>query len=135
MREPLMIEQPCYLARRGAPRVRALLCLVALLVAFASGAFAQISLQISPNSTTGSSSAFEADYSSTHLFIDEINGDSIPITIFFNPGTTGVDEADVFTNLNNRDLANVDNGSGVPSGIVPPNGNTIVAGQTGTYYQ
>src|SRR5580658_8259827 len=81
---------------------------------------AQISLQLSPNSTT-LTNPVDADYSSTHLFVDEINGDSIPITIFFNPGTTGVDEADVFTNLNNRDLANVDNGSGVPSGIEPPN--------------
>src|SRR6202012_4264188 len=73
---------------------------------------ASISLQISANSTTRSASAVEADYSSTHLFVDEINGDSIPITVFFDPGTTGVDEADVFTNLTNGDLANQANGSG-----------------------
>ncbi len=120
--------------RLNGRRSRAFLSLAAALVAFAPGAFASISLQLSPNSTTRSASAIEADYSSTHLFVDEINGDSIPITIFFDPGTTGVDEADVFTNLNNRDLANVDNGSGVPSGIVPPNGNNIVAGQAGTYF-
>jgi glycosidase len=122
---------------RHSPALRAFtfLFLATALAAFAPRASAQISLQLSPNSTTQSASAFEADYSSTHLYIDEINGDSIPITIFFNPGTTGVDEADVFTNLNNRDLANVDNGNGVPSGVVPPNGNTILAGNSGTYFQ
>jgi hypothetical protein len=122
-----------HLNGRGAFRVSVFLCVAAALAAFAPNAFA-ISLQLSPNSTTRSASAIEADYSSTHLYVDEINGDSIPITIFFDPGTTGVDEADVFTNLNNRDLANVDNGSGVPSGIVPPNGNSILAGTTGTYF-
>jgi len=115
-------------------RVGVFLSVTTALIAFTPVAFASISLQLSPNSTTRSASAIEADYSSTHLFVDEINGDSIPITIFFDPGTTGVDEADVFTNLNNRDLANVDNGSGVPSGIVPPNGNNILAGTNGTYF-
>lgn len=101
-----------------------------------------ISLQVSPNSTS-SSNPVEADYSSTHLFVDEINGDSIPIYVFFNPGTTGIDEAEVFTNLDNRNQANVlssgtvpnvEGTSGVPYGIIPPNGSYIVAGNTNCYY-
>ncbi len=96
---------------------------------------AAISLKLSPNSTTASAAAIEADYSSTHLYIDEINGDSIPITVFFDPGTLGVDEADVFTNLNNRDKANLDaNGDGIPDAILPPNGNLILAGDTSNYF-
>ena len=106
--------------------------------AFVAGASA-ITLQLSPNSTTASSTPLEADYSSTHLFIDEINGDSIPIYIYFDPQTTSgtVDEADVFTNLNNRDRANLDaDGDGIPDGIVPPNGNLILSGSsTPNYYQ
>jgi len=103
-----------------------------------------ITLQISPNSTQ-SSNPIEADYSSTHLFIDEVNGDSIPIYVYFNPQISGtIDEADVFTNLNNRDQANVLSGggnvpdvtgsTGIPYGIVPPNGAYIVAGNTNCYY-
>jgi len=96
-----------------------------------------ITLQLSANSTT-SSNPVEADYSSTHLFIDEINGDTIPIYIYFDPQASGtVDEADVYTNLNNRALANTSSsGDGIPDGIVPPNGNLILASSTtATYYQ
>ena len=96
-----------------------------------------ITLQISANSTTASNPV-EADYSATHLFIDEINGDTIPIYLYFDPQTSGtVDEADIFTNLNNRDRANLDaNGDGIPDGIVPPNGNLILASSTtANYYQ
>src|SRR6202453_2546028 len=123
-------KSPLKLVPRLAPRP--LLCPALLLLpAFAR---AQISLQISPNSAT-LSNAVNADYSSTHLFIDEISSGSIPITIFFNPGTTGVDEADVYTNLNNRDLANssVNNG-GIPEAILPPNGNLILSTGTTPHY-
>jgi glycosidase len=106
--------------------------IAALMLAASAGA---ITLQLSPNSTT-SSNPFEADYSSTHLFIDEINGDQIPIYIYFDPQTSGtVDEADVFTNLNNRNLANVSSsGNGIPDGIVPPNGNLILSTSTNASY-
>ncbi len=115
------------------------ICLFSVLTValFLPGSAKAITLQLSANSTT-SSNPVEADYSSTHLFIDEINGDSIPIYIYFDPQTAGtVDEADVFTNLNNRDRANLDaNGDGIPDGIVPPNGNLILASSTtANYYQ
>ena len=110
-------------------------CALGVLLLFASAAQASIALKISPNSTVRGGGEIEADYSSTHLFIDEINGDTIPITIFFDPGTLGVDEADVFTNLNNRDKANLDaNGDGIPDAIVLPNGNYILAGDTANYF-
>jgi len=114
-----------------------LFAFAAILLLFAGRAYG-ITLQISANATS-SSSPVEADYSSTHLFIDEINGDSIPLYIYFDPQTTSgtVDEADVFTNLNNRDRANLDaNGDGIPDGIVPPNGNLILStSATPNYYQ
>ena len=124
-----------------ASRGRVVLCRFILFVSlaallfFSDAALASIALKLSPNSTSRSAGEFEADYSSTHLFVDEINGDTIPITLFFDPGTLGVDEADVFTNLNNRDRANLDaNGDGIPDGIVLPNGNYILAGDTNNYF-
>ena len=42
----------------------------------------------SPNLTVNGVSA---DYTTTHVFVDEIAGDQIPITVFFDPGTAAVD--------------------------------------------
>lgn len=93
-------------------------------------------LKISPASTTRAASEVESNYSTTHLFIDEAASDSIPITIFFDPGTTGVASAEVFTNLNRRDRAEVDaNSDGIEDGIVAPNGNNIAAGDDTQYYK
>jgi len=52
-----------------------------------------------------SGSEAEADYTTSHLLIDEVSGDRIPITIFFDPQVPEVQTADVFTNLNRRDRA------------------------------
>lgn len=93
-------------------------------------------LKISPNSTTRAAGEVEANYSATHLYIDEVAGESIPITIFFDPGTMGVESAEVFTNLNRRDRAGLDaNSDGIEDGILGPNGNTIAAGNDGHYYK
>ncbi len=43
-----------------------------------------------------------ADYTTTHIFVDEVIGDSVPLTISFSPNTTNVIEADVFSNLNSK---------------------------------
>lgn len=94
------------------------------------------SLKISPSSTIRSGSEVEANYTTTHLFIDEVAGDSIPVTIFFDPGVSGVEFAEVFTNLDRRDRADDDaNGDGIEDGVLPPNGNTIVAGDDSHYYK
>jgi glycosidase len=77
-----------------------------------------------------------ADYTTTHLFVDEVAGDSIPLTILFSPGASNVTEADVFSNLNRRDRATQDaNGDGVDDGILPPDGNTIATGDDNNYYK
>lgn len=78
----------------------------------------------------------DADYGTTHVFVNEVSNDAVPLTILFSPNTTNVVEADVFSNLNRRDYANRDaNGDGIPDGILPPDGNTIVTGDTNNYYE
>ncbi|HMD53160.1 MAG TPA: hypothetical protein VKJ65_01230, partial [Phycisphaerae bacterium] len=78
-----------------------------------------------------------ADYGTTHVFVNEVSNDAVPLTILFSPNaSTNVVEADVFSNLNRRDYANGDaNGDGVPDGILPPDGNTIPTGNTNNYYE
>jgi glycosidase len=77
-----------------------------------------------------------ADYTTEHLFVDEVAGDSIPVTILFSPNTNGVVEADVFSNLNRRNRATLDaNGDGIEDGIVPPDGNAIATGDDNNYYK
>ena len=95
------------------------------------------SLRISPNSATRQAATeVEGNYASTHLYVDEVVGDSIPITIFFDPQTLGVDKCEVFTNLNRRDRAALDaNGDGVEDGIRGPDGNTIASGSDAHYYK
>ena len=94
-------------------------------------------LRISAGSATRQTgSEVEADYTTSHLFVDEIAGDSIPITVFFDPQTLGVETVDVFTNLNRRDRADDDaNSDGIHDGIKPVDGNTIPSGDDGYYYK
>jgi hypothetical protein len=47
-----------------------------------------------------------ADYGMTHVFVNEVSNDIVPLTILFSPNATNVVEADVFSNLNRRDHAN-----------------------------
>src|SRR5439155_16492207 len=77
-----------------------------------------------------------ADYTTTHLFVDELAGDSIPLTILFSPNTSNVVTAEVYSNLNRRERAALDaNGDGIEDGIVPPDGNALVAGDDNNYYE
>ena len=93
-------------------------------------------LKISPNSTTRAAGEVEADYTTSHVFVDEVAGDSIPITIFFDPQTLEVETAEVFTNLNRRDRADDDaNGDGTQDGILPVDGNTIPTGSDEHYFK
>ena len=93
------------------------------------------SLRISPASYSRSSGEVEADYGMSHLFIDEVALQSVPVTVFFDPQAGGVAEADVFTNLNRRDFASVIVGSeSVEEGISPPSGNTIATGDARHYF-
>jgi hypothetical protein len=77
-----------------------------------------------------------ADYTTTHVFMDENTGDSVPLTVLFTPNAPNVTAAEVFSNLNRRDRAALDaNGDGIEDGIVPPDGNAIVAGDDSSYYR
>ena len=78
----------------------------------------------------------EADYTTSHIFIDELAHDRVPITICFDPQRTGVQSAEVFTNLNRRELADADpDRRGVEEGIEAPSGNEIAAGDDRHYYK
>jgi hypothetical protein len=70
-----------------------------------------------------------ANYTTTHFFVDEVAGDSRPVTVTFAPGQGNVTEVEVFTNLNRRDRAQLDaDGDGVEDGIKPPDGNIATVG-------
>src|SRR2546423_1305824 len=116
-------------------KLRFKLPIFALLLQLAAFSWVEAAtLKISASSSTRSGSEIEANYTTTHLFVDEIAGATIPITIFFDPGTTGVESAEVFTNLNRRDRAALDaNGDGIEDGILPPSGNNIPAGDDNNY--
>jgi len=77
-----------------------------------------------------------ANYTTTHVFVDEIAADSIPLTVRFTPNVANVTNAEVFSNLNRRDRATLDaNGDGIEDGIVPPDGNLIAAGDDNNFYK
>jgi hypothetical protein len=80
-----------------------------------------------------------ADYTTEHLFVNEVAGDSIPVTVLFSPNTNNVVEADVYSDLNRRSFvttATVDaNGNPTEEGIYPPDGNNIATGDDTHYYK
>ncbi len=77
-----------------------------------------------------------ANYTTTHVFVDETAGDSVPLTILFSPNASGVTNAEVYSNLNRRDRAALDaNGDGIEDGIVPPDGAALAAGDDSHYYK
>ncbi|PWU13799.1 MAG: hypothetical protein C5B50_18585 [Verrucomicrobia bacterium] len=77
-----------------------------------------------------------ADYTTTHVFVDEVAGDSVPLTMLFTPNAANLTATEVFSNLNRRDRATQDaNGDGIEDGIIAPDGNAIVAGDDSNYYK
>ena len=76
-----------------------------------------------------------ADYGTTHVFVNEVSNDAVPLTIVFSPNASNVVEADAFSNLNRRDHATEVGNNGIEEGIVPPDGNTIATGDTNHYYE
>ena len=62
-------------------------------------------LKISANSAVRAAGEVEGNYTTTHLYVDEVARDSIPVTVFFDPQTLGVESAEIFTNLNRRERA------------------------------
>ncbi|HTL74127.1 MAG TPA: hypothetical protein VL863_12560 [bacterium] len=77
-----------------------------------------------------------ADYTTTHVFVNELNNDAVPLTILFTPNGGTVTDVEVFSNVNRRDRAALDaNGDGIEDGILPPDGNALVAGDDSNYYK
>jgi len=81
-----------------------------------------------------------ADYTTTHVFVNEVNSDAIPLTILFSPNQLNLTAVEIFSNVNRRDRAtqlytNSVYPAGMESGIVPPDGNAIVAGDDSNYYK
>ena len=69
-----------------------------------------------------------ANYTTTHLFVDEVAATSQNLTVSFQPNAANINSAtvQVFTNLNRRDRAQLDaNGDGTEDGIMPPDGNSV----------
>ncbi len=76
------------------------------------------------------------DYTTTHVFVDELANQSVPINVVFAPNVLNVTAAEIFTNLNRRDRAQLDSDNdGIEDGIQPPNGNNLVAGDDSSYYK
>ncbi|MBN2163380.1 MAG: hypothetical protein JXR25_10075 [Pontiellaceae bacterium] len=82
-----------------------------------------------------------AEYTTSHVFVDEVAGSSADIELRFDPQVAGVVDVEIFSNLNRRDLADADkDADGVPDGILPPNGALITDSasdtdpETGHYY-
>jgi glycosidase len=94
-------------------------------------------LRISAASATRvAASEVEADYTTSHVFVDEVSKDKVPFTIFFDPQVLNVESAEVFTNLNRRDRAIKDaDGDGIEDGISPPPGNSVPLGSDKHYYK
>ena len=79
-------------------------------------------------STPGYTVNRTAEYTTSHVFIDEVAGTTVPITFRFTPGSGvgTVIDVELWTNLNRRDLANADkNADGYPDGVVPPDGSLV----------
>jgi hypothetical protein len=80
-----------------------------------------------------------ADYTTEHLFVDEVAGDSIPVNVVFSPNTNNVVEADVYSDLNRRSFVSTPtldaNNNPTEEGIYPPNGNNIATGDDTHYYK
>jgi glycosidase len=81
-----------------------------------------------------------ADYTESHVFVNELNNDAVPFTMILTPNADNVTNAEIFSNLNRRDRAtqlwtNALYPNGVESGIVSPDGNQLVAGDDGNYWK
>ena len=81
-----------------------------------------------------------ADYTTTHVFVNEVNNDAVPLTMLFTPNGGSATNVEIFSNLNRRDRAtqlytNATYPNGMESGIIAPDGNLLVAGDDSNYYK
>ncbi len=77
-----------------------------------------------------------ADYTTTHVFVNELNNDFVPLTLLFAPNGGTVTNVEIFSNVNRRDRATQDaNSDGIEDGIIAPDGNNLAAGDDNNYYK
>jgi len=77
-----------------------------------------------------------ANYTTTHVFVDEVAGDTAPLTILFTPNAANLTQVEFFSNLNRRDRAASDADSdGVEDGIRQPSGDLVIAGDDTHYFK
>jgi hypothetical protein len=78
-----------------------------------------------------SNGTLNGNYTTSHVYVDEIAGDFIPLSIVFQPNAQNVDPAtvQVYTNLNRRDYATLpwtdSFGIATEEGINPPSGDVV----------
>jgi hypothetical protein len=93
--------------------------------------------QMNPTLTVN---GMNANYTTEHVYIDEIAGETVPFTVTFSPNVSSVDPAtvQVYTNLNRRDFATLsytdENGIATEEGIHPPSGD-VVGTDNNHYYK
>ena len=110
-----------------------MLAAASLAILAAAESAAASSLRVSAGSAQRTANEVEADYTTSHVLISETARQSLPITVFFDPQVTGVESAEIFTNLDRRDWATADpNGNGVEEGISPPSGTASLQETTAT---
>jgi glycosidase len=101
---------------------------------FSSTSGEYLNVSIGPPSLT--INGINADYGITHLFVNEVSNDTVPLKILFTPNTSSnIVEADIYSNLNRRNYATNLASDGLEEGIVPPDGNSITTGDTNHYYE
>ncbi len=89
--------------------------------------------------TSAGNGTLNANYTTSHVFVDEIAGDSLPMVISFSPNAANVDPTtvQVFTNLNRRDYATLpwtdSFGVATEEGINPPSGDVVGANDSHYY--
>ncbi len=91
-------------------------------------------------STDGGASWRDADYTTSKFFCDERAGDRHAVLVRYALSAQDVVCAEVFSNLDRRDYADVDytnafvTGDGYADGICPPDGNLISTNDAGAYF-
>jgi len=87
-----------------------------------------VTIPVAPASftvATASTGTLSASYTTSKLYVNEVNNDIVPITITFAPGVAA-DEVELWTNLNNRDRAGADaRATGWPAQGSRPWGSTL----------
>ena len=90
----------------------------------------------SPAQPVLSVNGVNANYTTTHVFVDEVAGDAVPLTILFTPNAANLTQVEFFSNVNRRDRATLDaDGDLVEDGIRSPSGDLVVAGADTHYYK